>query len=1021
MTRPPAGDPVTAPPTVAVSGPVSARLEAELAEEVRRRGLVFWLDADGHYTAFVDRRRPRTPGFELVGLRGSHLSLMLELEALTAGVDRPALVIHVPGHHDASVAATPLLELARAGHHYKRALSTLITEAAAGVVAPEAVAELLAEPGLDLDRADAWLAEALSAPGDEVAAALRRLGPAALADALIGGALDPLLAEAREAVRHRLGALFGLPEPWWTEWSAAAGLREDEPLRADDVLSVAAAWALSVEYVDDLSRPPLEARLEPARGLARPLVDACRGLAEHLRERHADRYRRLADDTESLLPVERRDARAQDLGRVDTFRFEEQRILDAALAAVEAGDWDLAAGWSGPRAEGHRERGATSPWLSHDFGRQAAWQVVDAAAALGRAIRAAGALGVVADGRGVAQRGAGLQAAVEAYVARGAAVDTAHRRLEQTWQQLRHRPGMPEFDRLRARLDQLRAAWRSWADAWARDFNALCRAEGFLPPPPLRQRGLFDEVVLPLGQAPGTTAYFLVDALRYELGEALRAALEPLPATTVRLEARLAELPTVTEVGMNVLAPVAAPAAEGGRLAPELDLERGRLLGFTTGVYRVHGPESRQRAMRDRFGGDTCPLLPLSKVVDLPLASLRQSIARARLVLVHSQELDEAGEAGFGPKLFEDLLRDLKAAWRRLREAGVRRFVITGDHGFLLVDDGPEGAQAHGRPVDAHRRHVLSATAADRPGEVRVPLASLGYAVDAGQLVFPETTAVFESRRRPSGFVHGGNSLQERVIPVLSLVHRAAPGASGERFRLAVEAARPVVDLQCLKATLEPEQGSLGFGGRGELELALRVSERPGVEITVCEVRGAARLEAGAVVAEVGREFEVFFQLHGGAELEGRRVRVELHHPGGAAELPPAGPEARFEVRVRAPRREPEAATPAAARVVMPPAAVAPAAVAPAADPGRPGAEAEPEAERPEAERWLDELPASARPVFAVLARHGVVAEPELVRLLGTPRAARRFSVEVDDLARRAGFGVRTESVAGVKRYVREG
>ena len=34
---------------------------------------------------------------------------------------------------------------------------------------------------------------------------------------------------------------------------------------------------------------------------------------------------------------------------------------------------------------------------------------------------------------------------------------------------------------LRARLDGMRLAWRRWADAWARDFQAVCRKHGFLP------------------------------------------------------------------------------------------------------------------------------------------------------------------------------------------------------------------------------------------------------------------------------------------------------------------------------------------------------------------------------------------------------------------------------------------------------------------------------------------------------------------------------------------------------------
>ncbi len=44
-------------------------------------------------------------------------------------------------------------------------------------------------------------------------------------------------------------------------------------------------------------------------------------------------------------------------------------------------------------------------------------------------------------------------------------------------------------------------------------------------------------------QEPGTTALFVVDAFRFEMGEELYRQLAGESATTVHLKARLAELP----------------------------------------------------------------------------------------------------------------------------------------------------------------------------------------------------------------------------------------------------------------------------------------------------------------------------------------------------------------------------------------------------------------------------------------------------------------------------------------------
>src|SRR5690606_29443498 len=150
---------------------------------------------------------------------------------------------------------------------------------------------------------------------------------------------------------------------------------------------------------------------------------------------------------------------------------------------------------------------------------------------------------------------ASLEEALDAYAERGAAADRAHRHLEQH-RAARLDPQLPEFETIRERLDDVRRAWRRWADAWARDFNDQRRREGFLPAAARQQRTLFDDVVRPLTEEPGTTALFVVDAFRYEMGEELYAQIGGTAATTAHLKARLAELPTVTEVGMNVLAPV---------------------------------------------------------------------------------------------------------------------------------------------------------------------------------------------------------------------------------------------------------------------------------------------------------------------------------------------------------------------------------------------------------------------------------------------------------------------------------
>ncbi len=960
-------------------GPVSAALEADLRNAVVRQRLIAWLDLDNRYGSFVDRlitaRSAGQLSYDVLAFRGSHLELMLQLESLTGGTEKPPLVLHLPGFTEETIRETPLLELYAAGMRYRKALDTLVTEAAAGGVLPDAIAAFIkARPDLTLESADAWLAARLASDDEGIAAQLRVMRPAAIVEDLLTGgfvASSVTTASNREALLDRFAVATGLPASW-----RELTLLSSQPTPGDLAFTLA-SWSLCVEYVHDLTRRPISPLLTGASSLPTVVIEACREIATSLRARHADAYQRTAEETERWLADEIEVVKPEDLGKIDTFRFEEGKVLQGALSALGRGEWDVAAEWARLRVEDGK--GAPSFWLRADPLRRSAWLIVLDAAELGQAIARAG---------GRLPPDCNLEEAVSAYVARGAAVDQAHRRLEQ--RRVAHLvSSMPEFETLRAVVDQMRRSWRAWADSWARDMNAVCRTRGFLPPANLQQRQIFDDVVRPFTQEAGTTAYFVVDALRYEMAEELRRHVEGTPATTTQMRARLAELPSVTEVGMNVLAPVVT----NGRLTPALDASGTNgaptcIVGFSTGEYRVKDPETRRRAMHDRVGGSTCPWLSLEAVVRGDAATLKRTIAQAKLVVVHSQEIDSAGEAGHGPAVFEPVLQDLRSAWHLLREAGVRRFVVTSDHGFLLLDDAHATAQAHGRKIDPTRRHVFSSVAADHPGEVRVALADLGYTDAPGHLMFPESTAVFDTGRRPVGFVHGGNSLQERVIPVLTVVHRAAAGGSAASYVIRAEARQPVADMHCIEVWLESAgQHALDFANPREIELAMRVKDVARARVELVQARGRARLEGASILAPIGERFEIFFRLTGAVEA---KALVELHHPGATATVTPFAPDARFAISALA------------ADLALPS----------AGPPPDPAAGME----------WLAAFAeAGVRQVFQHLATHGSVTESEAASMLGGPRGMRRFAVQFEEHVSKVPFHVRIDVLAGVKRYVRSG
>jgi hypothetical protein len=331
---------------------------------------------------------------------------------------------------------------------------------------------------------------------------------------------------------------------------------------------------------------------------------------------------------------------------------------------------------------------------------------------------------------------------------------------------------------------------------------------------------------------------------------------------------------------------------------------------------------------------------------------------------------------------------------------------------------------------------VFRPHAANHEGEVRVALADLGYQGVEAQLMMPEDTAVFDTGSRDMRFVHGGNSLQERLIPVLTIEHREKPGGSTQQYQIFAQQKQGLGDYLCLEIQVKTvEQLALAFGGRSRIELALKCPDNPDLKVELSQARGTAQVKDSVIQAPVGEAFELFFRLIGSSQ---EKVRVEVFHPSATDQVTSCIPDARFLVSALAGVGRRSASTTASAHASSAPSPASSATSTPALTSPSPSTQRDEPLPPPGSAAatstatlanddamasWLLDLsPDEAiRRLFAHLATHGTVTELEAVAMLGSPRAARRFALQVDELASRAPFAVRVVVVVGEgKRYVKE-
>lgn len=975
------------------TGPASARLEQELTRTIKAQGLVIWLDADGNYKRFAASLRERAEAgafpFPVVRFDGSFLELMLKLEGFGNGLFPEKALIHMPGFNEQSIAETPLYELFRAGKRYRKALDTLVEEACVGVVRPEE-GRRLRETKPTLEEADRWLERAQSGQKDSFLMGLEQQSPEALLVDLLSSSsrLSEELKEPRhvEQLLSYLGRALGLP----ADWSAFVGAKEGEgPARPSDVRFAFLSWLMAVEFVTDLSEPPVMGALRAVEQLDKSHRQLCRKLVAQARDQFADVYRLLATQFEDLLVQERQGHQPEALGSIDTFRFEEAAIRGAALSAIQLSNWATAAHYASER------RPDACFWVKHDVSREHTWELIRLAADFGGALEAAE--------KGLAGC-ASLEEATNRYQGALHRVDHCHRHFEQRFFRL-HSVELEDEAALREARDAVRREYRKWADGLARGFAKLCSDFGPLPSADLRQRAVYEQFVHPLIERGQRVAFFMVDALRYEMAEELKVFFEG-NKYKVSLKARLAELPTVTAVGMNALAPVSA----GGRLRPVL---KGReFLGFRSGdQFTVSAPGDRVRAMESRSVGGSAVNLDLAQVADASDSELRRLLSPKKappLIVVRSLELDDAGEKGFHLGTFEQTLVQIYRAVQRLQQAGIAHFVLAADHGFLLQDPTAQMVEYGDAPK---RRHVLSSQRSGMADALEVPLSALDYDVDSEEfLVLRRDTAVWKVKEKMAPFVHGGNSLQERVIPVLCLEKESKVGASTASYEVVATALSPEGGRERLELRVRLQRkssGLLSFAGPRRISLALRVVGRDGAALSalpqLIDVTPPGKLETGSVwVPPNADAVTVAFAIEGEVD---EKVRVEVYHPDAVESVTPKIVEGWFNMRRNRWLGKPSEAPPPTSRSAPTQSEAGMAEQADAAARGD----------------WSSGIDDDGfRAVFELIERQESVNEEELQRVLTIPRRVREFARKFDELSRLVPFEVQVTTTGGMKCYVKK-
>ena len=382
-------------------------------------------------------------------------------------------------------------------------------------------------------------------------------------------------------------------------------------------------------------------------------------------------------------------------------------------------------------------------------------------------------------------------------------LDTAQRHLERDAHNFDADPQAGDSN-----LKLAAAARRAYAESvhqLASRFVRAYEAAGFSLPGVLQQVEIYHDFVEPAA-SEASTAYFLVDAFRFEMARELCAQLPTEWKAT--LNPALAVPPTITEIGMAALLPWAERGLVIGPAGP------GKL-GVSIGATQLRNRPERMNWLEEK-GPKALVVTELNKIAPLKDKTLRAGIKSARLVVVTaSDEIDGLWESQphTARRLHDDVFEQLKRGMRTLFSLGIRKIILTADHGFLSGESLMQGDALDapgGETADLHRRMWVGKGGAAIEACLRRPLSAFGNGGDL-ELVTPYGMSIFKVAGGSNEYFHGGLSLQELVIPVISVSAAKVQSLGAPTFTWDVKPGSQKITSRFFSVTISASMASLEF------------------------------------------------------------------------------------------------------------------------------------------------------------------------------------------------------------------
>lgn len=604
-------------------------------------------------------------------------------------------------------------------------------------------------------------------------------------------------------------------------------------------------FVLFSEFVFDLPEelPPGLQDVPRAAAAAQPLIeDMCERLRSDRRTQNI--YIERAEAIEAELDLPSICGHMADLGERDTFPFEERTFLQRAMEALAGEDNDTVKAILGR----HSESVWTGKGESHTQ-----WDLIRSAFSLVESCQD--------NDRLLSENARSMESLIELYVGQLREVDRLHREFEQAvsdydWQDAQ---GI-----MQPVQQQARKQYGKLIEKVQLLFTKHLQHTGWPVVGRLANGDVFDKLVAPKLQQSGTkVAYLMVDALRYELGVALEKQLDE--DGVVELRSALAQLPSITLVGMASLLP-------GAGTDLRLVKNDGGYAPYLAG-QPVSTVNQRMEILRKRFG----QRFQEGRLEDF-VRNRFDIEADIELLVLRSVEIDSHFEnhPDTAPAEIINALKRIRVAIHKLKDAGFNEVVIATDHGFFMNTHAGAGDTCSKLPgdwINEHQRCLLGEGSVDS-NHYLLSAEKAGIPGDFASIAGPLTMASYKAGML---YYHGGASLQECVVPVITLKLDAQEQTSISQATVSLNykngAKRITTRLPVIEVSLDTQDM---FSVDTDFEILLEAHDKKGEVIGEAKPGGLVNPATGTVTLRPGEKLQVPLKMH--MEYEGK-FKVKALNP----------------------------------------------------------------------------------------------------------------------------------------------